>query len=104
MNALSESRKAFMAAHLEISMPKGARNMPEMPIIKRTASCREILYRPSMSSRLRLPSWYSVEPTDRNRSDFAMAWKTTSIIAAHRDSAVPTPEQATISPRFDMVE
>ena len=43
-------------------------------------------------------------PTHRNSSDFAIAWNSTRKAAAQTASGVPTPAQATIKPRFAMVE
>ena len=58
----------------------------------------------SMSSMSRLPIWCSAVPTHRNSSDFAIAWNSTRKAAAQTASGVPTPAQATIKPRFAMVE
>ena len=60
--------------------------------------------RPFMSSISRLLIRCSTVPTQRNMSDFEIAWKMIRRIAAQIASAVPIPAQATISPRFAIVE
>ncbi len=93
-----------MATHFDISMPKGARNMPEIPIIMQTASFLDTSISMSIFSTFLLPSSFSMEPTDKNSKDFETAWKITSNIAAQIDSRVPTLAHITISPRFAIVE
>ena len=101
---LLESTKALSAAHFEISMPKGARNIPEIPTIMTKASLGSLTIRPCMSSMLRLPVLFSTAPTERNISDFETAWNTRSRMPAQTASCRPTPAHAVISPRLDMVE
>ena len=103
-HTLLESMKDFRAAHLAISMPNGARYIPQIPIIITTASRGSLMIRPCMSSILRDPVTFSTAPTHRNISDFETAWKITSITPAHTASGRPTPAQATISPKLEIVE
>ena len=98
------STKDFIAAHLETSIPKGARNIPQIPITMYFAMCGSFSKIPSISSISRLPIWCSVVPTHRNIKDFAIAWKIIRKIPAQTASAVPMPPQATIRPRFAIVE
>ncbi len=95
---------ASIAAHLEISMPNGARNMPAIPMNIMTAILGIRTMSPSMSSISLLPIRCSIAPVPRKRSDFATAWKTISRMAAQTSMWVPTPAQAAINPRFAIVE
>ena len=87
-----------------MSMPNGAMNMHMMPSIMKRARRGMRSNRRSMSSMSRLPMRCSAVPTHRNRSDFAMAWKSTRNAAAQTASGVPTPAQAAMRPRLAMVE
>ena len=91
-------------AHLASSMPNGAMNMHRIPSIMKRARRGMRSNNRSMSSMSRLPIWCSAVPTHRNSSDFAIAWNSTRKAAAQTASGVPTPAQATIKPRFAMVE
>jgi NADH:ubiquinone oxidoreductase subunit 5 (subunit L)/multisubunit Na+/H+ antiporter MnhA subunit len=97
-------RMPRIAAHLEISMPNGARNMPAIPITIIAAIRGIRTIRPFMSSISRLLIRCSTVPTERNMSDFEIAWKMIRRIAAQIASAVPIPAQATTRPRFAIVE
>ena len=79
-------------------------NMHMMPSIMKRARRGMRSNKRSMSSMSRLPMWCSAVPTQRNSRDFAIAWNSTRNVAAHTASGVPTPAQATIRPRFAMVE
>ena len=59
---------------------------------------------PCISSISLLPVAFSTAPTQRNIRDFETAWNKSSIMAAQVAAGCPTPEQAVISPRFEMVE
>ena len=93
-----------IAAHLEMSIPRGARNIPAMPMSIMSAILGILVKSPSMSSMSLLPMWCSTVPTHRNMRDLVMAWKTVSIIPAQTASGVPTPAQVTIRPRLAIVE
>ena len=99
-----ESTDALSADHLEISMPNGARYMPAIPMNMKTASFGRRYRRPCMSSRLRLCRQFSVAPTSWNIRDFEMAWNIIRNTPAQIVSGLPIPAQATISPRFEIVE
>ena len=43
-------------------------------------------------------------PTHRNSSDFATVWNRIRKMAAHTASGAPTPKQALMRPRLEMVE
>ena len=101
---LPESTNDTMHPHLEISIPNGARNIPAIPMIMHIASLGILLNRPSISSIILDPMWCSAVPTQRNSNDLVIAWNMMSMIPAHTAPAVPTPPQATIRPRFAMVE
>jgi hypothetical protein len=51
------STTAFSTAHLLMSIPKGARNMPAMPTSIMTATCGILMIRPDMASMSRLCSF-----------------------------------------------
>ena len=53
---------------------------------------------------LRLPMWCSAVPTHRKSSDLATAWKMSRKMAAQIAPSLPTPAQATMRPRLEMVE
>ena len=99
-----ESTNDVIAAHFETSIPKGARNIPAIPIIMNAASLGILTKRPSISSISLLPILCSAVPTHKNSSDFVTAWNMISIMPAHTASAVPIPPHVTISPRFAIVE
>ena len=101
---LPVSAKDTSVAHLEISMPKGATNMPIMPSIMKRVRRGRRAKRPSMSSMLRLPMRCSTVPTHRKSSDLDTVWKMIRKIPAHTASAVPTPAHAAMRPRLAMVE
>ena len=96
--------KASSAAHFETSIPKGARNIAEIPIIMHAASLGILSNSPSISSMFLDPMLCSAVPTHRNRSDLVTAWNIISIMPAHTAAAVPMPPHTTISPRFAIVE
>ena len=100
----SLSTNDVIAAHLDMSIPNGARNMPAIPIIIMMASFGILTNSPSMSSMSLLPMWCSAVPTQRNIMDLVIAWNTISMIPAQTASGVPTPAHATIRPRLAMVE
>ena len=75
--------KASIAAHLLISIPKGARNMPAIPMNIMIAIFGMRPISPLISSMSLLPIRCSTAPTQRNRSDFARAWKIMRRIATH---------------------
>ncbi len=100
----SMSTNDTSVAHFATSMPNGAMNMHMMPSIMKRARRGMRSNSRSMSSMSRLPMWCSAVPTHRNRSDFAMAWKTMRKTAAQTASGVPTPAQAQIRPRLAIVE
>ena len=99
-----ESMKAPRAAHLEMSMPKGATNMPQMPSAMRHASLGMRETSASMLSMSREPMWCSAVPTHRKSSDLATAWKMSRNTPAHTAAAVPMPAQVTMRPRLATVE
>ena len=77
------STTALRTAHLLINMPKGARNMPAMPMSIMTATRGMRRIRPDMSSMLRLCSLCSTAPTHRNNRHLDTAWKMISSTPAH---------------------
>ena len=54
-------------------MPKGARNIPQIPIISAIESPLETCIRTFMFSMFLLPITFSIEPTVRNIKDFETA-------------------------------
>ena len=87
-----------------MSIPSGARNIPAIPIIINDASLGSLPKRPSISSISLDPIWCSAVPTQRNMSDFVIAWNMRSIMPAHTAPVAPTPPQITMRPRFAIVE
>ena len=75
--------KASMAAHLEMIIPNGARNIPAIPmnIMRATFGIRTM--RPPYPRYPCCRYFARPYPTHRKRSDFAMAWKMISRIATH---------------------
>ena len=74
---------ASIAAHLEMTIPNGARNIPAMPMNIMMAILGIRTISPPISSIFRLPIRFSTVPTQRKRSDLAIAWKMISRIATH---------------------
>ena len=101
---LPVSANETSVAHLEMSIPNGATNIPRMPSIMKRVRRGRRLKRPSMSSMLRLPMRCSTVPTHRNRIDLDTVWKMMRKTAAQAASAMPTPAQAAMRPRFAIVE
>ena len=71
---------------MEISMPKGARNMPQIPMIMHRDNLGMEQNIPSKFSIFRLSSCCSAVPTDRNMRLLATAWNTMIMIAVHAAS------------------
>ena len=101
---LCASTNAFKAAHFEISIPNGARNIPAIPITITRARNGDAIISPCISSISRLPVAFSIAPTAWNIIDFDTAWNIRRSIAAQTVSSVPTPAQAVMRPRFEIVE
>ena len=95
---------AWKAAHLEMSMPKGATNITRMPRAMRRASMGIFSKSWSNDSMSRLPTWCSAVPTHKKSRDFAAAWKTSRKMAAQMAAALPMPAHRVIRPRLEMVE
>ena len=74
---------AWIAAHFDISIPNGARNIPAMPMTIIAAIFGIRMIKPFISSISRLSILCSTVPTERNRRDLEMAWKMIRRIAAH---------------------
>ena len=70
-----ESTSAFSTAHLLTSIPKGARNMPAIPIWIMIESFGIATIRPDMLSMSRLFVFCSKVPTHRKSRAFVTAWK-----------------------------
>ena len=87
-----------------MSMPKGARYMPAMPMPMIYASRGSRRISPCICSISREPMLFSVAPTASNNIDLLTEWKIMSRMAAHTVSSTPMPAQATISPRLETVE
>ena len=91
--------------HFNLKVPQGTNvAMPAMPMTIIEASRGNRSINACMSSISRLPSAFSTAPTSWNSMDLLTAWKISRKIAAHTVSCIPTPAQAVISPRLEMVE
>ena len=101
---LSVSTNDRSAAHFATSIPNGAINIPQIPIIITNARRGSLMISPCISSISRLPIQFSISPTVWNNNDLDTAWNIISINPAHTASGCPTPAQAVISPRLEIVE
>ena len=93
-----------MAIHLLINMLNGGTNIEIMPITAIIVVTGIFGISPIMSSISRVPMACSILPMQRNSSDFESAWKQRIITPAAYAIGVPMPAQATIKPRFAIVE